>query len=221
MLHYRYSYSPKKYNYHLQVQLQMQCKYRYRYNWKYKYSYHYTALLYVTTTTTTTTTTMMTTVTTLDKTATTTATTNYATPHYTKFSSCGWLQKSTTQTTFQSISGFAPPSMHHNKSPLLYLSILDSRCYWYKACPTIYHCEIPAWLQPRYVQDIHGTSLWLRTVARSLLDGKQGAHHPRGSGHAVKDTVGQGKLAFLKKILRGLRREKGDFSGNLVENTSE
>ena len=54
---------------------------------------------------------------------------------------------------------------------------------------------IPPW--PRYVQDIHGTGLWLRAVARGLLNGEQGTHHPRGGGHAVKDTVGQGKVAFL------------------------
>ena len=51
--------------------------------------------------------------------------------------------------------------------------------------------------QPRYVQDIHGAWLWVRTMARSLLDGKQGTHYPRGGGHAVKDTVGQGKITFL------------------------
>ena len=44
--------------------------------------------------------------------------------------------KNTTPTSFRSISGFALPSMHHNNSPLLYVSHFWNfrhrlmRCYW-------------------------------------------------------------------------------------------
>ena len=48
----------------------------------------------------------------------------HTTRHHTTCCSCGWgdhcnHSKSTTPTTFRSISAFALPSMHHNNSPLL------------------------------------------------------------------------------------------------------
>ena len=193
----------------------------------------------------------MTTVTTLDKTATTTATTATATTTTTTNCTTTITNTTTTAPQLQlqlhlrttprhtklnsavvGDSKKAQPKPHLSPSvdslrhPCISAIYLCYTCLSLTRGATgikhvIYHCEIPACLRPRYVQDIHGTGLWLRTVARSLLDGKQGAHHPRGSGHAVKDTVGQGKLTFLKRILRGLRREKGNFSGNWMENTSE
>ena len=78
--------------------------------------------------------------------------------------------KNTTPTTFRSISGFALPSMHHNNSPLLSLSIFETsatrlvRYYWYAAIPTVpmviqWLCEAPQLHCRSYQSDISVYSL--------------------------------------------------------------
>ena len=213
MLHYRYSYSPKKYNYHLQVQLQMQCKYRYRYNWKYKYSYHYTALLYVTTTTTTTT--MMTTVTTLDKTATTTATTNYATPHYTKFSSCGWGDHCNHSKKAQPKPHFSP-SVDSLRHPCITTSHLCYTCLsWTRGATGIKH------VQPfTIVKSLHGSSpgTYKTSTVQAFGSGQLRAASSMESKariiHVVAATLSKTQLA--RANLRSLKGSYVDFEGKKV-----